>query len=176
MGRRIIHMRGINGKTVHFLIDRDTNNSQRFQSHSGERVQKLMRLIGRWMLKNHQTRKRNIHLHVPVTIPISTHTNLVQIPSLDHFSMSLPYRQTCVQVGQKDVYSPQDYYRRSGDKKKEAYGEIVGSIPDGMLLEHISNLTHNSANLFAYRRQVTLQLAALSALSYVLGIKVKSTD
>eukprot|EP01117_Protostelium_nocturnum_P012293 TRINITY_DN4523_c0_g1_i1.p1 TRINITY_DN4523_c0_g1~~TRINITY_DN4523_c0_g1_i1.p1 ORF type:complete len:990 (+),score=389.25 TRINITY_DN4523_c0_g1_i1:47-3016(+) len=176
-GKRIIQMRGTNGKIYHFMIETDYSNTGSFVNGSQERAQRLFRGINKWISNHRETRRRNIYFHIPNTISLSPTTRLVQIPDVEHFSLDTPYKKYCLQLGQKDTYSPQDYYRAKVAQKDtlegrlNAYHHISVSIPDEMFKKYTESLFPSPNHFFAFRKQSASQLAVHSLLSYILGVK-----
>lgn len=174
--KRVISMRGSNGKVYSFFLERDNEagvpaEHTRMLWARQARLSQLGRVLNRILGNAVQTKKRNIQLTLEEHVPLDSSTRLVSaIP--DAVSLSHIVEQWCFKNGVS-----LDAVARARKVAVDSRGGSAAVLkalqkifPEDMMLQFFqAKVNDQLEGIWALRKQMTTQLSALSVLQFLLG-------
>ncbi|TDL29737.1 hypothetical protein BD410DRAFT_736870 [Rickenella mellea] len=151
-----------------------------------ERVMQLFRTFNSALTRRKESRKRNLHFHLPASISLSPNLRLVANDS-SYITLQDVYDHHCDEKG----ISREDPVLKAGEKvkavlrdgptmpnkieylnlKKSVMDEVTGRlISDDVLSRYMARTMDGPAELWRMRKHFTVQLASVSFMTYVLCI------
>ena len=148
-----------------------------------ERISQLFRIFNTVLGKRKESRRRNLHFHLPLMVPIAPHIRLVQDDS-SYISMQGVYEDHCRQTGMgKDepVLFTMEKLRAMAENKQgrtpEQHAimrtEILTAIqerwvPNNVALKYFQSIYPNFEDFWLFRRQFSYQYAAVTFMTYIM--------
>ncbi|KAL4241981.1 DNA Damage Response and Repair Kinase [Abortiporus biennis] len=154
-----------------------------------ERAMQLLRTFNCVLARKKESRKRNLHFHVPAVVPCSPGLRLLQNDS-SYVNFGDIYDNHCEEIGimrEDPIFSVGEKCKlvlrelRNAGKlltkndlftiKKDAYDEIrLKLIPENIISKYMLRTMDNPSELWRMRKQFALQLAACNFTTYVLSV------
>ncbi|KZT05505.1 atypical/PIKK/TRRAP protein kinase [Laetiporus sulphureus 93-53] len=153
-----------------------------------ERVMQLFRTLNGVLIRKKESRKRNLHFHLPVAVPCSTNLRLLQNDS-SYITLGDIYDQHCdnvgitredptLVIGEKVRTALKEFRQTMGRKaekneyltlKKDLLDEVILKIvPEDVLTRYMIRTMDGPMELWRMRKQFALQLAAASFMTYIV--------
>ncbi|KAF8655244.1 hypothetical protein AX16_003148 [Volvariella volvacea WC 439] len=153
-----------------------------------DRVMQVLRIFNGALNRKKESRKRNLHFHLPAAISFSPTARLFQTDS-SYIPLNDIYERHCEERGQ----SREDPILQAGEKvkkvlrefrqalpakqltkteyitlKKDIYDEIATKIvPDTVISKYMTRTMNGPGELWRMRKQFTLQMASCSFMTFV---------
>ncbi|EPT03792.1 hypothetical protein FOMPIDRAFT_150002 [Fomitopsis schrenkii] len=152
-----------------------------------ERVMHLLRTLNLTLARKKESRKRNLHFHLPVAVPCSSNLRLLQNDS-SYISLGDIYDQHCEDTGiereDPGLLMTENYRAalmeayRAGRKledhetvalRKDTMDEVTSKmIPSDIISRYMTKIMESPADLWRMRKQFALQIASTSFATHVL--------
>ncbi|KAG6816156.1 hypothetical protein H0H87_008290 [Tephrocybe sp. NHM501043] len=160
-----------------------------------DRVSQLLRIFNSTLSRKKESRKRNLHFHLPAAVSFSPMVRLVQMDA-SYIPLGDIYDRHCHAIGiskeEPILYSGEKVkkvlkeFRQSTSRpltkteyltlKKDIYDEVtVKMIPEDLISRYMITTMANSDELWRMRKQFTLQIASSSFMTYALCLSRIST-
>eukprot|EP00615_Pteridomonas_danica_P006202 CAMPEP_0114352786 /NCGR_PEP_ID=MMETSP0101-20121206/18188_1 /TAXON_ID=38822 ORGANISM="Pteridomonas danica, Strain PT" /NCGR_SAMPLE_ID=MMETSP0101 /ASSEMBLY_ACC=CAM_ASM_000211 /LENGTH=726 /DNA_ID=CAMNT_0001493323 /DNA_START=2470 /DNA_END=4650 /DNA_ORIENTATION=- len=180
-----ITLMGSNGKSKFWKID---NNENRVRD---ERMSHLTRVLNSLLLNHPQSRRRNVGIKQPLSIPI-TNTICLTEDNMQFTSLQNIYDEYCHDVGMEPDIAVLAYHRQLTiiEKKKaknelennkvieekvRGYREMCAKTPDSILANYIhSTLNADAEALWCLKRSIATRIATTSLLEHSFMIRQRS--
>ncbi|KAL7750961.1 transcription-associated protein 1 [Sorochytrium milnesiophthora] len=181
--RRIV-IRGHDGSLHPFRVQQPASRNYRKE----ERVFQLFRMFNSILERKKETRKRNVHFHLPIIVPL---TPTVRIIADDTTAASLQdvYEDYCSRVGMhKDgpfiffadrvravITQLKNKERTEAlNVKVDVLEEIRNKlVPEDILSKYLKHHVSNFTDLWMLRKVFTTQMAAVTFMTFVLNIGLR---
>eukprot|EP01122_Echinamoeba_exundans_P011722 TRINITY_DN4764_c0_g1_i1.p1 TRINITY_DN4764_c0_g1~~TRINITY_DN4764_c0_g1_i1.p1 ORF type:complete len:3997 (-),score=987.45 TRINITY_DN4764_c0_g1_i1:701-11338(-) len=176
VAKRILSIRGSNGKSYTFLLERDDESQlPAKQTHMiwarDARLSQLSRLLNRILASSVQTKKRNIQLTLQEHVPLDGSARLVSIVP-DAVTLS----QVADQWALKNGFNLDNVIRARKSAVDSRGGAVAvlrslqKIVPDDILLSFLNTKVLEQLDaIWALRKHMTTELSAVSVLQYLLG-------
>ncbi|KAG6866480.1 hypothetical protein C0991_003998 [Blastosporella zonata] len=153
-----------------------------------DRVSQLLRTFNSALSRKKESRKRNLHFHLPAAVSFSPMVRLIQMDA-SYIPLGDIYDRHCNAIGiskeEAILYSGEKVkkvlkeFRQSASRtltkteyltlKKDVYDEVtVKMIPEDLITRYMMSTMANSDELWRMRKQFTLQIASSSFMTYAL--------
>ncbi|KAG6890347.1 hypothetical protein C0992_002172 [Termitomyces sp. T32_za158] len=153
-----------------------------------DRVSQLLRTFNSTLSRKKESRKRNLHFHLPAAVSFSPLVRLVQMDA-SYIPLGDIYDRHCNSIGiskeEPILYSGEKVkkvlkeFRQSTSRqltkteyltlKKDIYDEVtVKMVPEDLITRYMISTMANSDELWRMRKQFTLQIASTAFMTYVL--------
>ncbi|KAI9139518.1 hypothetical protein BKA69DRAFT_1040037 [Paraphysoderma sedebokerense] len=179
---RRITIRGHDGSLHPFIIQSPAVRASRRE----ERTLQLFRIFNNILDKRKESRKRNLQFHLPVIVPLAPTVRMIaDDPS--YTTLQDMYEDHCDRVGLhkddpavfyinklKSVTELIDFKNDKSDiinLKVEIFEEIAAKmVPDTVLTKFMTKAVTTFTDLWMIRKQFTSQMAAVTFMTYVMGV------
>ncbi|KNZ81468.1 Transcription-associated protein 1 [Termitomyces sp. J132] len=153
-----------------------------------DRVSQLLRTFNSALSRKKESRKRNLHFHLPAAVSFSPLVRLVQMDA-SYIPLGDIYDRHCNAIGisreEPILYSGEKVkkvlkeFRQSTLRqltkteyltlKKDIYDEVtVKMVPEDLITRYMISTMANSDELWRMRKQFTLQIASTAFMTFVL--------
>jgi transformation/transcription domain-associated protein len=176
IAKRMLSIRGSNGKSYTFLLERDDESHlPSKQTHMiwarDARLSQLSRLLNRILGSSVQTKKRNIQFTLQEHVPLHGSARLVSIVP-DVVTLSHIADQWALKNGFN-----LDHLVRARKTAVDSRGgaaavlrSLQKTVPDDILLSYLNTKVLDQLDaIWALRKHLTTELSAVSVLQYLLG-------
>ncbi|KAH9951586.1 hypothetical protein B0H21DRAFT_818036 [Amylocystis lapponica] len=159
-----------------------------------DRVTQVLRTFNVALHRKKESRKRNLHFHIPAVVSCGTTVRLLQNDA-SHITFGDIYDQHCedsgiaredavLLIGEKVKLAMREYHQTTGRApaksefltlKKEALDEVKAKLsPDDIITRYMIRTMSGPSELWRIRKQFALHIAATSFTSFVFCLQSRS--
>ncbi|KAI9209824.1 uncharacterized protein BJ171DRAFT_609195 [Polychytrium aggregatum] len=157
------------------------------QCRREERIVQLFRILNSVVERKQETRKRNLHFHLPLIVPLAPQVRLVQ-DDPSYISLYEVYEHHCAKTGthkdepvklymdrMRSALTTPEFAKRPKSEilslKMEIMEEVARKlIPDTILSRFMMNTMSSYSELWAFRKKFTQQLGSVSLMTHLLNV------
>ncbi|KAH9943440.1 atypical/PIKK/TRRAP protein kinase [Epithele typhae] len=179
--RRLL-IRGHDGSTTSFAVQLPSGRHCRRE----DRTSQVFRTLNGTLNRKKESRKRNLHFHLPAAIACAPNLRLYQNDA-SYVALGDIYDQHCedigiareepvIMIGEKVKVVVRDFKQRTGrtpnkgefySLKKELMDDVMAkAVPEDVLTKYIIRTMKTPSDLWRIRKEFALQLAATSFMTY----------
>ncbi|KAI0352960.1 atypical/PIKK/TRRAP protein kinase [Trametes cingulata] len=181
---RRLTIKGHDGSTTSFAVQLPSGRHCRRE----ERTMQIFRTLNGTLTRKKETRKRNLHFHLPAAVSCAPNLRLLQNDA-SYVTLGDIYDQHCEEIGmareepilmcgEKVKAAMREYKQRNGRMpskgeyfllKKELLDDVIAkSCPEDVLTRYMIKTMDGPSELWRMRKEFALQLASVSFMTYLL--------
>ncbi|RQM08647.1 hypothetical protein DH86_00000368 [Scytalidium sp. 3C] len=177
---RRLKIRGHDGSIHPFAIQHPAARHCRRE----ERILQLFRHFNGTLSKRKESRRRNLHFHLPLMIPLAPHIRMVQ-DDPSYISLQGVFEDYCRKNGMSkdepilfnmdkmraltEAKTPQKHPEQSATARLETFTAIQEKwVPHTVALEYFTQTYPSFSEFWLFRRHFSYQFAALTFMTYIL--------
>ncbi|KAI0650812.1 atypical/PIKK/TRRAP protein kinase [Trametes meyenii] len=181
---RRLTIKGHDGSTTSFAVQLPSGRHCRRE----ERTMQIFRTLNGTLSRKKETRKRNLHFHVPAAVSCAPNLRLLQNDA-SYVTLGDIYDQYCedhgmsreepiMMISDKVKASVKEFKQRHGRLpnkgeyhvlKKEFLDEVMSkAIPEDVITRYMMRTMEGPGELWRMRKEFALQLASVSFMTYLI--------
>ncbi|KAI9001012.1 atypical/PIKK/TRRAP protein kinase [Trametes punicea] len=181
---RRLTIKGHDGSTTSFAVQLPSGRHWRRE----ERTMQIFRTLNNTLSRKKESRKRNLHFHLPAAVSCAPNLRLLQNDS-SYITLGDIYDQHCedsgmareepvMMIGEKVKVAMREFKKRNGrlpskgeynTLKKDLLDDAIAKFcPEDVLTRYIIKTMDGPSELWRMRKEFALQLASASFMTYLI--------